>query len=143
LTLIPDFSFTALPVIILPKDSFVITDVLLSQTLIGAGVNELLLSYLKHSLYSQLVGYPAVIQRITKYVKYDRYYCIKSLLQFLISIIDGVVCRNKADESAILAASLSLVDWIIAIAEQLFTKISNGVTSKGEFVELLDTNYSI
>lgn len=118
----------------LPADAMTLTDVILEQTLIGAGVNKLLLSYLKHSLYSQLISYPAVIKRITQYSNFDRYFCVKALLDFLISIIDGVNCRSKAEESALMTACLSLVLWLIEMTEKLLLKIveSSTGTSKGE-----------
>lgn len=131
------FLSPALPSIRLPADAYNLTDVILEQTLIGAGVNKLLLSYLQHSLYSQLISYPAVITRITKYSNFDRYFCIKALLDFLISIIDGVTCRSKAEESALMTASLSLVHWLIEMSEKLLLKIMepmNNVTTKGLFV---------
>lgn len=111
------------PSIRLPVDAYNLTDAILEQTLIGAGVNKLLLSYLKHSLYSQLISYPAVIMRITKYSNFDRYFCIKALLDFLISIIDGVNCRSKAEESALMSASQSLVCWLIEMTEKLLVKV--------------------
>jgi mediator of RNA polymerase II transcription subunit 24 len=118
----------------LPADAYNLTDVILEQTLIGAGVNKLLLSYLKHSLYSQLISYPAVIKRITQYSNFDRYFCVKALLDFLISIIDGVNCRSKAEESALMTACLSLVLWLIEMTEKLLLKImdSSTGTSKGK-----------
>lgn len=124
---------TALPSIRLPADAYNLTDLILEQTLIGAGVNKLLLSYLQHSLYSQLISYPAVITRITKYTHFDRHFCIKALLDFLTSIIDGVTCRSKAEESALMTAALSLVHWLIEMTEKLLLKTmeSNNVTTKG------------
>lgn len=118
----------------LPTDAYNLTDLILEQTLIGAGVNKLLLSYLKHSLYSQLISYPAVIMRITKYTFYDRYFCIKALLEFLITIINDVTCRSKAEESALMSAMMSLVLWLIEMTEKLFIKILelNNVATKGE-----------
>lgn len=106
----------------LPADNWMITDLILQQTLIG-GVNKLLLSYLKHSLYSQVISYPAVIKRITQYTHFEKHYCIKILLDFLISIIDGVNCRNKADESSLSNAFLALVSWLIEMTESILTSI--------------------
>ena len=125
----------ALPAIRLPIDAYNLTDVILDQTLIGAGVNKLLLSYLKHSLYSQLISYPAVIKRITQYTQFDRYFCLSALLDFLNSIIDEVNCRSKAEESALIIACLLLVSWLIEITEKLLIKVTdvNNSTTKGDF----------
>lgn len=124
----------ALPKIRLPADALVLTDLILQQTLIGAGVNKLLLSYLKHSLYSQLISFPAVITRTAQYNQFEKYFCIKALLDFLISIMDGVTCRGKADETALMGSFLLLVQWLIEMTERLFTKIkaANNVPTKGK-----------
>lgn len=119
---------------LLPPDAYNLTDVILRQTLIGAGVNKLLLSYLKHSLYSQLISYPAVIKRTTQYSQFDKYYCSAALLDFLISIVDGITCRSKSEEISLMSAFLSLLHWLIDMTEKVLTKVmeSNNVPSKGE-----------
>lgn len=116
----------------LPIDSYNLTDAILQQTLIGAGVNKLLLSYLKHSLFSQLISYPAVIKRTTQYVHFEKYYCIKALLDFLISIIERVTCRSKAEETALMESLLSLVCWLMEMTEKLLSKVmeTNNVATK-------------
>ena len=117
----------------LPADA-ILVDVILKQTLIGAGVNKLLLSYLKHSLLSQLISYPAVIKRITQYKNFDKHHCINALLDFILySIIDGVTCYG-ATCNALMDAFLSLIIWLIEMTEKLLTKIldSNNFATKGE-----------
>lgn len=115
-------------------DACNLTDLILQQTLVGASVNKLLLSYLKHSLYSQLISYPAVLSRTSKYHHYERYFCIKALLDFLISIIDGTTCRTKAEEIALIKAMLPLVYWLMEITEKLLQKFveAGNVSTKGE-----------
>ncbi|CRK99434.1 CLUMA_CG012704, isoform A [Clunio marinus] len=122
------------PSVRLIADANNLTDVIMEQSLIGAGVNKLLLSYLKHSLHSQLISYPAVVMRITKYTNYERYNCIKALLDFLLDIIDGVTCRSKAEESALMSALLSLVFWLIEMTEKLVkhVELNNGPTKEQE-----------
>lgn len=107
----------------LPADAYNLTDVLLDQCLIGLGANKLFLSYLKNSLHSHLVSYPAVIKRITKYSHFERYFCIIALLEFLISITNGITCRTKPEESSLMNAVLSLVHWLIELSEKIFLKI--------------------
>lgn len=113
-------------------DAYNLTDVLLEQCLIGAGANKLLLAYLKHSLHSHLISFPAVIKRITKYSHFERCHCIIALLEFLISISDGISCRTKLEESSLMNAVLSLVHWLIELSGSLFVKImeQNNVASE-------------
>lgn len=107
----------------LPADAYNLTDVLLEQCLIGAGANKLLLAYLKHSLHSHLISFPAVIKRITKYCHFERNHCITALLEFLISICDGISCRTKPEENSLMNAVLSLVHWLIEMSESIFLKV--------------------
>lgn len=107
----------------LGSDAILITDVILQQTLIGAGVNKLLLSYLKHSLFSEFINYPTVIKRITHYKNFDKSYCVKALLDFLISIINGVTGQHRLETADLMDALLSLVYWLIEMTEKLLTKI--------------------
>lgn len=127
---------------ILPRgmsaDLINLTELVFEQAFGGSGVNKILLSYLKHSLHSHLISHGAVIRRISKYTSYEKYFCIKVLLDFLISIIDGTTCRTKAEEPLLVAAILSLVHWLIEMTEKILVKVleSNNVTMPGKLINL-------
>lgn len=77
--------------------------------------NKLILSYLRHSLCSHLISYAAVFKGISKYEGFDKHQCVIALLEFLESIMEGVTCRGKTEESVLPNAVISVFYWLMKV----------------------------
>ncbi|XP_042226337.1 mediator of RNA polymerase II transcription subunit 24-like [Homarus americanus] len=78
--------------------------------------NNLMLSYLKHSLSSQIVSYGGVIESISKYDGLHKPHCVHALLTLMQSMMKSVSCRGKPEDCLMLATSIVAgVKWLVQV----------------------------
>lgn len=105
-------------------DVYNLADCILQQALIGPGPNELVLSYLKHSLSSKLVSYGAVLQSVSKYKVFHKPHCVLSLLGLLKGIQKRISCHGNADDCLVLCVSMvNCVLWLYSCILQSLQKL--------------------
>ncbi|XP_050712890.1 mediator of RNA polymerase II transcription subunit 24-like isoform X2 [Eriocheir sinensis] len=97
-------------------DIYHLADYILQQALMGPLPNTLILSYLRHSLSSQIVSYGGVIESISKYDGLHKPHCVHALLTLLQSMMKSVSCRGKPEDCLMLATSIvNGVKWLVQV----------------------------
>ncbi|XP_035705952.1 mediator of RNA polymerase II transcription subunit 24 isoform X2 [Folsomia candida] len=82
----------------------------------GPGPNSLVLSYLMHSIYSQLISSCAVLKSVCKYDGFHKPYCVASLLDLLNNIKERVILNENEDLEQCMELSQSLAlttHWLL------------------------------
>ena len=78
--------------------------------------NQLIVSYLRHSLAAHIVSYGGVIDTISKYESFHKLHCVRALLDLLSSMVEKVTCRGKPEDCLALATSLVAgVKWLMRV----------------------------
>ena len=107
-------------------DVYFLADSILQQALTGPAPNQLLLSYLSHSLATQLVSFSSSLQAIAKFCSYSRPHCTAALLDLLLSQRPFMTCRSpKGEECLLLCCSLlQLHTWLLTSVTQTVARLA-------------------
>lgn len=124
-------------------DVYNLADCILQQAMVGCGANQLVISYLKHSLSAQLVSHAAVLQRIAKFDAFHKPHCVVSLLDFVEGVLDGVTCKGKLEEGILAASVLSLVHWLLQVYHFAISKYPSSIPTHSPYIELFDRPASL
>lgn len=103
-------------------DVYDLADCILQQAVVGSGANQLVLSYLKHSLSSQLVSHAAVLQRLAKFQQLHKTHCVASLLDFLEGILPGITCCGKSEGTKLAAALQAMTSWLLQVLQSCYNQ---------------------
>ena len=100
--------------------------------------NQLILSYLRHSLAAHVVSYGGVIESISKYESLHKAHCVRALLELLSGMVQKLTCRGKPEDCLALATALVAgVKWLLRV-----TLFAAGKTSPDQ-VNNLKTSISL
>lgn len=101
------------------SESVDIAEILMQQALIGSSPNSLILSYLKHSVLSQMIPFNTVLKYITEFEDFSRPYCVLALLH-LAEMFGSKISFSPCHDSPLqlVRTMLSLNHWLV---KALFT----------------------
>ncbi|CAG7834597.1 unnamed protein product [Allacma fusca] len=114
-------------------DASFIADCLLQQALTGPGPNSLVLSYLLHSFYSQIISSAAVLKSISLYDGYHKPFCIGSLLDLIDNIKERLVVSDHEDTEECLQLAISIeavIHWLLACMYSSLENLSDLAASE-------------
>lgn len=131
-----------------PIDGYTLCDMILSQMFIGPNPSSLLISYLKHSICTQMVSHVAVLRSLAKYEDtcVTRPFCMKSLLEILKLCVVKISCLGPPDECLQIAvALLQVILWLVKSICLSLEKIadSGSVPITSNLIQMCELVYGI
>ncbi|CAG0889188.1 unnamed protein product, partial [Darwinula stevensoni] len=109
------------------RDAEALGDAMLKQALVGPAPNQLILSYLRHSLSAGIVSHSTVLLSISQYQSFVKLRCVSgilTLLQDILPLLRSPACTE--DPMSLGNPLLSVVGWLLTC----FSKCSGLCTTE-------------
>ncbi|CAH1788223.1 unnamed protein product [Owenia fusiformis] len=120
-----------------------LAELILQQALIGSSPNNLVLSYLKHCLSTQVVTISKGLKSVMKYDDVGMPHCLKSLLNLVHCFTPRLSCYGNTEDPLSLAKTLlHLLQWLLHLIHKSLQKL-NVVKHSPEHCAIIEKACSI
>lgn len=123
-------------------ESVDIAEILMQQALVGSSPNQLILSYLKHSVLSLMIPYHTVIVYITKFEDFSRPHCVLALIR-LAGVFGLKISLSPCQDSPLqlVRTKLKLVHWLVKALLTCLQRLSDARQNMTqEYFEIMDNS---
>ncbi|KAL3832581.1 hypothetical protein ACJMK2_024214 [Sinanodonta woodiana] len=118
-------------------DTKELADILLQQALVGTHPNQLILSYVKQAVFSQVIPPSAAFRFFINFDDYSRPYCLLGLLDLAQDFASNLSFTSGLDNGITLSRNLqSLIHWLLLCMLKSLQKIHEHLQQ--EYVSVLD-----
>lgn len=122
-----------------PGESKELAEILMQQSLVGSNPNTLILSYLKHSVTSQVIPYSTALGLITKYDEFTKPYCILGLVNMAENIASNFSFVASSDNGLTTCHCLqNTIQWLLLGILQSQQKLKESRQPQQEYISIID-----
>ncbi|XP_076094612.1 mediator of RNA polymerase II transcription subunit 24-like isoform X1 [Mytilus galloprovincialis] len=122
-----------------PGESKELAEILMQQALVGPNPNNLILSYLKHSVTSQVIPYNTALGLITKYDEFSKPYCILGLINMVENIATNFSFVASMDNGLTTCRCLqSTIHWLLIGILQSQQRVKETRQPQQEYISIID-----
>ncbi|XP_063421837.1 mediator of RNA polymerase II transcription subunit 24-like isoform X2 [Mytilus trossulus] len=122
-----------------PGEAKELTEILMQQALVGPNPNNLILSYLKHSVTSQVIPYNTALGLITKYDEFSKPYCILGLINMVENIATNFSFVASMDNGLTTCRCLqSTIHWLLIDILQSQQRVKESRQPQQEYISIID-----
>lgn len=122
-----------------PGESKELAEILMQQSLVGSNPNTLILSYLKHSVTSQVIPYSTALGLITKYDEFSKPYCILGLVNMAENIASNFSFVASSDNGLTTCRCLqNTIQWLLLGILQSQQRLKESRQPQQEYISIID-----
>ncbi|XP_071158253.1 mediator of RNA polymerase II transcription subunit 24-like isoform X3 [Mytilus edulis] len=122
-----------------PGEAKELAEILMQQALVGPNPNNLILSYLKHSVTSQVIPYNTALGLITKYDEFSKPYCILGLINMVENIATNFSFVASMDNGLTTCRCLqSTIHWLLIGILQSQQRVKETRQPQQEYISIID-----